>query len=350
MNRFIKQLFIASLISCVFCFSALANSDEEDDLYSLSLEELMNIRMKKISLLDVPHTHAKGEIMLSYHYMSMNMEGARDGTKDISNDVILQDYMVAPDKMNMMMHMFHLMYAPSDRLTFMLMMNQTTKSMDVVMRNGMEFSTTSKGFSDIKISALYTLFEKKETRLVGGFGLSLPTGSINATDATPMNEQGQKLPYPMQIGTGTVDPTMSLTYFLSNTNYGWGVDMRNTFRLYDNENGYHFGNTFKSTGWYSRIWNDWFTTTLMTDFLQQGKISGADEDLNPMMIYTADPSLSNGTIIYGGLGINLHPNGKIEGLRLAIEGKLPVFQNLNGPQMKHKNALKVALTYVFQKK
>jgi len=350
MKRFINQLFIVPLLSCVLCLSALGNSGEDEDLSSLSLEELMQIRIKQITLLDVPHTHAKGEFMLSYHYMFMNMTGARNGTSDISNEEILENYMVAPDKMDMMMHMFHLMYAPSDRLTFMFMGSQVTKSMDLVMRNGMEFSTSSRGFSDLKISTLYTFLEKNSNRLVGGLGLSIPTGSINANDITPMNEQGQKLPYPMQLGTGTVDPIMALTYFVLKSNHGWGADIRNTFRLYDNNNGYHFGNSFSTTAWYSKIWNDWMTTTFRTDLLQQGKIRGADPDLNPMMTYTADPTLTGGTFVHGGIGICLHPTGKVEGFRLAVEGKLPVYQNLNGPQMKHIYSLKAALTYVFQKK
>jgi len=350
MKRFINQLFIVWLLIFVICINALGNSSEEDDLFSLSLEELMQIRIKQISLLDVPHTHAKGEFMLSYHYMQMNMKGARNGTSDISNEDILQDYMVSPDKMDMMMHMFHLMYAPSDRLTFMIMMSQVTKSMDLVMRNGMEFSTTSSGFSDIKISGLYTLFERNSGRFVGGLGLSIPTGTINATVVTPMNEQGLKLPYPMQIGSGTVDPTLALTYFVLKSNHGWGADVRNTCRLYDNESGYHFGNSFQTTAWYSKIWNDWMTTTLRTDLIQQGKIRGADTDLNPMMVYTADPNLTNGTFVHGGVGICLHPMGKVDGLRFAVEGKFPLYQNLNGPQMKHQNALKIALTYVFRKR
>ena len=44
------------------------------------------------------HYHNKGEWMFSYRIMSMGMEGARSGTKDLSLNTIHQNYMVAPQK------------------------------------------------------------------------------------------------------------------------------------------------------------------------------------------------------------------------------------------------------------
>ena len=44
------------------------------------------------------HYHNKGEWMFSYRIMSMGMEGARSGTKDLSLNTIRQNYMVAPQK------------------------------------------------------------------------------------------------------------------------------------------------------------------------------------------------------------------------------------------------------------
>ncbi len=336
-------LILGSLL-CIH--HSFAQSSESDELLNMSLEELMNIRIKKISILDVPHTHRKGELMLSYHYMLMNMKGSRSGTNDISTEEILEYYMVVPLQMSMKMHMLHIMYAPSKKMTFMAMGSYIGKSMNHLMQNGIEFTTSSQGISDLEVSSLVTLQEKNDHRIVGGIGLNLPTGSINETNPTPMNEQGQKLPYPMQIGSGTVDPKLSLTYFTVNSNYGWGADLRNTFRLYDNKNGYRFGNDFKSNAWYSKIWLDYITTTFRMEYFNQGKIKGMDEDLIPMMVYTADPINSGGSILNIGLGINIILPGKLDKFRIAAEGKLPIYQNLQGIQMKYQNAIKFALTYV----
>ncbi|NMM47202.1 transporter family protein [Marinigracilibium pacificum] len=345
MKYILYLLFAVSFVGNVF--SQEKNSEEEVKI--LSLSELMKIRIKQVALLDVPHTHSKGEVMLSYHYMQMNMKDTRSGMDDVTTETVLENYMVSPEQMKMDMHMFHLMYAPSDRFTLMSMFSYNKNEMDLVMMNGMKFTTESKGFGDLQISGLYTLLEKNSGRLVGSLGLSIPIGSIDETDATPMNVEGQKLPYPMQIGSGTVDPTISTTYFVTNEKYGWGFDMRNKFRLYDNSNDYNFGNLFKATAWYSRIWSEVFITTFRVDFANQSKISGKDPDLNPMMVYTANPDNMGGTTVLGGLGFNINPGGRMKGIRFSVESKLPLYQKTSGYQMKTQNIFKLALTYVFTK-
>ena len=67
------------------------------------------------------HVHKQGEWMFSYRYMSMDMEGNLKGTDEISNSEIHETYMVAPQNMKMKMHMLGAMFAPSDRLTLMVM-------------------------------------------------------------------------------------------------------------------------------------------------------------------------------------------------------------------------------------
>ena len=60
------------------------------------------------------HVHPNGEWMVSYTYMLMNMDGMRDGTDDLSDQDILQDFMVTPLHMTMEMHMVGAMYAATD--------------------------------------------------------------------------------------------------------------------------------------------------------------------------------------------------------------------------------------------
>ena len=68
------------------------------------------------------HTHRKGEWMLSYRFMYMDMEGMRSGDSRVSaSKVFANNYTVTPERMTMEMHMFGVMYAPSDRITLMLM-------------------------------------------------------------------------------------------------------------------------------------------------------------------------------------------------------------------------------------
>ena len=67
------------------------------------------------------HIHKKGEWMIGYRYMFMDMGGNRDGTSEQSLASVLAAFPVAPTAMQMQMHMASLMYAPSDDLTLMVM-------------------------------------------------------------------------------------------------------------------------------------------------------------------------------------------------------------------------------------
>jgi len=80
------------------------------------------------------HMHGKGEWMFSYRYMHMNMEDLKNGSDDATFDQALENYMVTPTSMPMNMHMLGAMYAPSDKITLMAMVNYTSMTMDHITR------------------------------------------------------------------------------------------------------------------------------------------------------------------------------------------------------------------------
>ena len=290
-----KYLFLSLFISS-HCFA-----QTEDP--ALSLKELMAINFKTMALLDVPHTHSKGELMLSYKNMNMKMEGNRVGTNMVSPDFVLETYMVSPVKMTMQMHMLGIMYSPSDKLTLMTMLAYNNNSMSHVTRMGGEFSINTNGMGDLKISALYNLYSSESVQFIYTMGLSIPTGSIDENGITPMSmEQEIKLPYPMQLGSGTVDPILAFSIFKTKETLAYGGDTRATLRLHDNANGYHLGNNYKFTGWASKKWADWISTTLRSEFIINDNISGSDSDLNAMVA----PTASQGIRGEGGMRFRLH--------------------------------------------
>ncbi len=77
-------------------------------------------------------------------------------------------------------------------------------------------------------------------------------------------------------------------------------------------------------------------------------ISGADPRLNPEMVPTADPDLRAGRFVGLGLGANfVVPSGPLTGVRLTVEGTLPVYQRLDGPQVARDYAVIVGLSKPF---
>jgi len=279
------------------------------------------------------HRHDAGEIMLSYRYMHMKMEGNRDGTDDVSTQQVLSDFPVAPLRMTMDMHMFGLMYGVTDAVTAMVMLPYIKKSMDHVTRMGATFTTESEGFGDARLSALVRLYDEGHHRVHLNAGLSFPTGSIKEKGDTPAMANAV-LPYPMQIGSGTYDLLPGLTYVGYSEAYSWGAQLTGTVHLGKNGHDYRLGDRVQLSTWGQRPVTNWLSASLGLNFHAWGDINGADPALNPMMVQTADPTRQSGNRIDVAFGLNtLLPEGMFKGNRLALEFALPVHQDLDGPQL-----------------
>lgn len=281
------------------------------------------------------HTHEAGEFMLSYRYMHMSMEGNRSGTDSISTQRVLQDFMVAPTSMDMDMHMLGGMFAPNDWLTLTLMIPFLDLSMEHQTRMGSTFSTKSSGLGDIRVGGLVRLLDEAEQRVHCNLATSLPSGEIDERGDTPMGAD-QKLPYPMQLGSGTVDLLPGLTYLGQNDNTSWGAQMLGTVRLGENSNDYTLGNRLEGSLWGAYLLDSNVSSSLRLHWESWGNVTGADPDLNPMMVPTARPQSRGGERLDLGVGINFYvPSGTLRSLRIAVEFLVPMYQDLNGPQLEN---------------
>lgn len=279
------------------------------------------------------HTHGAGEFMFSYRYMYMNMDGNRSGTDSLSDAEVLGQFPITPQRMTMQMHMFGLMYAPTNELTLMAMASYVSKEMDHITRRGVRFTTNSGGFGDTKLMGLYRVLNRDRQRIHLNLGFSLPTGSIDERDNTPAG-QNVILPYPMQIGSGTFDLLAGATYLGQAEQWSWGAQAMTALPLGENSNGYRLGNQFNLTGWGAYEVSDWLSASVQLNGKTWGDIQGADSRLNPMMIPTADPNRRGGTRLDLGFGLNLYaPSGNLKGARLGLEFALPIYQSLTGPQL-----------------
>ncbi len=293
------------------------------------------------------HVHGEGEWMFSYRYMYMNMEDLMIGSNDATFEDALANYMVTPTKMPMNMHMLGTMYAPSDKITLMAMVNVTTMEMDHITRMGGTFTTKSSGFGDTKISAFYKILDKKRQVVHVRLGLSIPTGSITEADVTPASTPNTtELPYPMQIGSGTYDPTLHITYLFQGPIFSYGGQLSGVFRLGENDRKYTLGNRFAINNWFGFKLSNWFSLEATLGHIWVGDIGGVDPNLNPMMVITADTANSGGTILNSGLGFNLYaPSGTFKNFRFGFEFGYPLYQKLNGIQLKNKETVTMGVQY-----
>lgn len=279
------------------------------------------------------HAHQLGEVMISYRYMRMEMDGNRDGTTRLSQPQVLKDFMVAPIGMTMEMHMFGAMYAASEDITFMAMVPYIQNTMDHINRMGVRFTTRSEGLGDIRLSGLIPIHREENHRVHLNAGVSVPTGSIDETDATPAGPD-QLLPYPMQLGSGTWDLLPGITWMGQTRSWSYGAQALATIRIDDNDNGYTLGDRYDLNVWGAYQWAGWLSSSVRLQGSHWDNIQGNDPQLNPLMVPTADPSRRRGQRIDLGVGLNFYVDqGALEGNRFAVEFLFPVHQDLTGPQL-----------------
>lgn len=308
------------------------------------------------------HTHAAGEVMLSYRYGAMTMDGNRIGTNGVSPEFIATQVpnrfagrmgqpptlRVVPLEMTMQMHMLGAMWAPSDRVTLMAMLPYVRKHMDhVTFQGGMGttrlgvFTTVADGLGDAKLSALFPVWKTASQRLHLTAGLSLPTGSTDETDdvlAPNGMRPTLRLPYPMQLGTGTWDLLPAATYAGHDGHWSWGAQASAAIRLGDNDDGYAHGDTFMLTGWGSYLIAPQVSVSLRLAYEDEGRVEGIDPQI-VAPVQTANPDFQGGTRLAALAGLNWHFVPSTH--RLAIELGETVYQDLNGPQLERDLMLRV---------
>lgn len=317
---------------------------------------------------DIYHTHPAGMWMFNYKFMHMNMSGLRDGTSDVSKSSVgynrmgkPYNYMMIPTDMTMDMHMFMAMYGITDRLTVMAMTNYLDNKMNMLMDMGkpMDPSKPDKGqvkedpmqtsgLGDTEIRGIY----KINKYLVGSLGLSLPTGDIEKEFVT-MKRPPYRQPYDMQLGSGTYDLKPAITYsaLSADAKWNWGAQAMYTWHTAYNKNDWRYGDSLKVTSWLQRALGP-LTSWLRLAYSDTGRIKGHDSAIDKLL----DPSMKKGAPMpdadprnYGGqrldglIGLSL-----LKGpVSIGVEGGVPLYQDLNGLQLKTKWVLNAGIQIMF---
>ncbi len=363
MNTFTKYILLFSTLTAATSATFAAPSFSccaTDDSYQGRPDEHAPISVMG------DHTHAKSGWMMSYRTMHMDMDGMRYGTDRVSSgDVFAESYSVTPESMSMDMHMLGLMYAPTDKLTLMLMSNYTEMEMDhrvLPMSAGMinngstKFTTETSGIGDVKLGGLYRFYLKENRKAHLGLSLSLPTGSIDEKDTTPGmgGPANRQLPAPMQLGSGTYDLLPSLTYVQQFEDWSYGAQANAIIRLEsENDNGYRLGNVFGATTWAGYNLSEWIGLNTGLNYTYTSKLKGSQDDVGTMgpngkSVTTAYESNTGGERLDAIFGINLYvPTGSLKGQRIAIDLRLPLWQDLNGYQLETDYALTLGWQMAF---
>jgi len=325
----------------------------------------------------IPETY---EFRLKVSPMYMRMDGLRDGTDSISSKSLLGmpvmggiptgKFMAVPSDMDMRMMNVTAGYSFSDNFFAGVMLMYKDNSMDMLFNSMMQtvtgqegYAMESSGIADTMLMAKYRLYAddplipRSQVSLL--FGLSIPTGSINEKNREhPLAmRQGEQLPYSMQLGSGTFDPTIGVLYQGSSSPWWWGVNGSYTARLYDNDRDYRPGNELRidTYGMY-QLRHD-FLVQGQLNAKYQGKIQGEMDEAvtaesgrttpgdpaSPYMSPLWDPDNYGGRQLLLTLGFQWQP---IPLHIVDFSVGVPVYQDLNGPQLEE--SYRVMLTWYIE--
>ena len=205
------------------------------------------------------------EFRFKVSQMFMNMGPLRNNTTNINTQSLLGNpittpgtFAAAPVSMDMWMTMFGGAYSFTDDFALMAMFSLKSNKMPMMFNGALAgatgvpgFTMTSGGFGDTRVLGKYRLFADDNlaptNQLSTVFGVSIPTGSINKkfTGNPVPGQNGTLLPYKMQLGSGTLDPVLGLTYQGSQDPYWYGANVTYIGRWYDNSQGYQQGDEFR---------------------------------------------------------------------------------------------------------
>lgn len=312
------------LVSCVFALQSQAGAYAE------------------ASKVGAEHIHSEGEWMIGYNYMNMYMDDLYQDDSKISVTQV-SGSMMTPIKMTMEMHMFHLMYGLSNNSTFMVMANYLDNEM--TMRNAMNGNLSkmnSDGFGDTSVSLIQNLsniYPFGNNSLVS-LSLSLPTGAIDET-----NDLDVRLPYKMQLGSGTFDPSVT---FSNEGNLGifkYDYNLAALVRLGHNSEGYSRGDKY-SAGYRLSYTKSKFTLTDALSYELNTKYDGIDNAIENvgMRSIARDATKQSGQILRYSFGLGYELAKKTN---LLVEYSLPIYQNLDGPQLGESRTLNLSIQKSF---
>ncbi|MDT8376553.1 MAG: hypothetical protein RQ867_07405 [Mariprofundaceae bacterium] len=292
----------------------------------------------------------------------MRMDGLRNATSSVDPDSLLGmpamgKFMAVPTSMDMTMLNLSVGYSFTDDFFAGIMGMYQDNRMEMKFNAPMTAMTgtpgyqmKSNGIADTMLMAKYRLFADDPlipTSQISLFaGLSLPTGSISERNTThPLAmRQTELLPYGMQLGSGTFDPMLGVTYQGSSSPWWWGVNGIVTGRLYDNNQGYHRGNKVNADAYLMHQVRYDTVLELQLNYEWEGSIhsqasealSGASghavkgDPTSPYMTPSWNPDNYGGTNLFTTLGVQWQP---VPMHILNLQVGLPLYRNINGPQL-----------------
>ncbi|BAS68360.1 conserved hypothetical protein [endosymbiont of Bathymodiolus septemdierum str. Myojin knoll] len=371
----IKNILTIMMFTLALATSAqtFAKYSDVDKKHMVMSEKMKNLK-KKLSippaagLFGVYGLPKKGQFVIGVNYQRYEFSGLLKGSNSISAQQTALEapnqffgkplqpatLRVVPKKSKADVILPFINYTISDKVSLVALVPLTKKQATLETFSGANPNVSlgtntveSKGLGDIKLGALYKLHDSDKHHVLVDMVLSLPTGSIKKEDIalTPANTmQSARLGYGLQLGSGTLDALLGVSYWGKDKRWGWGAQYLATIPLEDkNSEGWRYDDKHEATVWGSYAWKPSLVSSLRLRTEHQGKIKGVDSN-----IY--GPGLGAQTSNYGGnlteasIGMNwTYARAK----NISIEYAVPISQNRNGYQAERDSTISISWRNAF---
>ena len=309
----------------------------------------------------------KGKGVFGYGYTNIQVEGLIEGDDEVSPEYVAANtpnpffglpgqpptQRIIPTQLDVHVHKFYGLYSVTDHVSVAALVPYIRKDMKAVTfdptgttRIGTSVND-SNGLGDIKVGLVTRIYDDQMHHLLLDTVLSAPTGSITKKGAA-LAPNGVMTPtrlfYGMQLGSGTWDAMLGLSYWGKKGPWGWGAQYMATVRLEDeNDEHWRYGNKQEVNTWLSYRWKPQLTTSIRLAGSKEGRIDGGDPNMvGPAL--GADPDNYGGEKLELSLGVNFMP---ARGHNLSLEYGEPIYQDRNGVQGDHQRTINANWRMVF---
>lgn len=309
----------------------------------LSLQALLNMDVSAKG----DYTNKASRWNFAVQLKAVEFEGYLDGNQKLSFDEVLFDpqtetrttknFPVLPTVINQYVSVVRVGYQMRPELQIAISVPFIRQATDHIssVPNYLDFLIDSSGLGDTVLSGSYRF-----SHVNNGFwwvvaGISLPTGSIDEIGDTPRAPGDQQLPYTMQLGSGTFDFPIEIS-FQSNNSHDYSISFSAMLRTGKNKRNYRLGNNYELKGKYRFALNRRAKLFVGSEYSYLRRISGQDDEITVAGDFPYPVAITN-PALYGGRKVSISVGAVWEfsdTMNVTLDFSKPVYEHLNGPQPK----------------
>lgn len=279
------------------------------------------------------HDHAGNNVRITARWHRANMSDNVMGSRNASTaQVLAQGYRIVPQDMTTDMFTFGWSRRMNNGVRLSASVPYVIKRMQSVTYTQTEtliskFTTQNDGVGDAMLRAGKKLRYKGWH---GSLGVSVPLGSVDAADRILLPNgviTRRRLPYMMQIGTGTFDLHPAISFvnrFGAKDNMTFGFQLNGVVHLGTNHANYAFGDKAKATVSFGRHMLNGHGR-LSLSYQSTDRIEGRDSEIFGAS-QMADPENYGGERLLAKVSYRMR-NG------VSVQLATPLHEDLHGTQM-----------------